>query len=97
MQTIKRLQYLASRLEKINEAECKEAHAVVLDAINNYQRIEQSTLAQQDLYEKVWSHMTRALDYAEYPDGFEMEIDAIESEMAGLALAIRLNHSVANS
>lgn len=97
MQTLKRLQYLASRLKKINEAECKEAHAVVLDAINNYQHIENSSLAQRDLYEKVWSHMTRALDYAEYPDGSEMELDALESEMAGLVLAIRLNHSVANS
>lgn len=97
MQSLKRLQYLALRLGKINEAECKEAHALVLDAINNYQRIERSSRFEHYLYEKVWSHMSRALDYAEYPDGFEMELDAIESEMAGLVLANRLNLAVASS
>jgi hypothetical protein len=90
MQILKRLQFLASRLAKIDEEECRQAHAAVLDAINNHQSIERSSVAEQDLYDTVWGHITRALDYAEYPREYEMELDAIEGEMSGRVLGIRL-------
>lgn len=90
MQTLNRLKYLASRLARIDDQECKQAWAILIEAIDKYGSVEHSSPSEHDLYHAVWVHITRTLDYAEYPSEYEAELDAMEGEVAGRVLGIRL-------
>ena len=88
--TVTRLQYLASRLAKFDDDECKQAFILVSKALENPEQIERSTTAECDLYEQVWLHMSCALDHGNYTDAEEFILDSLESEMAGRVHGLRL-------
>jgi hypothetical protein len=84
-----RLQILAARLAGIHEPDCQEAHAVVVAALDD-SKIGSSSMNEYDLYHTVWGHITRALDHAMFAPELKMQLDALEAEMAGRVLGIRL-------
>lgn len=85
------LQYLADRLQPIEEPDCIAAHDLILDAINNYEAVARSTRAEKELCEELWDHITHALDHGEYSPVYQQVLDAIEAELCGRVLFMRLS------
>lgn len=82
-----KLQYLASRLERIGGEELAAATALVRDATlldHMHPEVEHA------LFNALWGHVTRALDHEDFELPFLDEVQALESEMAGHVLSYRL-------
>lgn len=84
------LQYFADRLRPIDEEDCVKAHALAVNAIRDFASIERSGKVEKELCEEIWDHITHALDHGLYSPVHKQLLDAIEAEMCGRVMSIRL-------
>ncbi len=90
MSTKENLMYLSKRLGQIVGAECTQAFGVVSNAMDDVEQIDCNLDAAHDIYQKVWDHVSRALDHGEAEGHDLVVLEAIEAEMAGHVLNIRV-------
>jgi hypothetical protein len=85
------LQYVAKRLSQFDDAECLAAVDLVRSALASIHAFTRSAEAEHALYHTLWGHITRALDVGNYTPAQADVLGALETEMAGHTLAIRLS------
>lgn len=85
------LQHLATRLSQFDDAECATAVELVRNALSSLDVFTRSAEAQHALYHSVWGNITRALDVGDFSPAQADVLDALEAEMAGRVLTIRLS------
>ena len=85
------LQYLATRLSQFDDVECAAAAELVRNALSSLDVFERSAEAEHALYHSVWGHISRALDVGNFTPVQSDALDALETEMAGHTLTIRLS------
>ncbi|MBV7542201.1 hypothetical protein [Acidovorax sp. sic0104] len=86
------LQYLATRLSQFDDAECATAGKLVRNALSSIDVFTQSAEAEHALYHSVWGgHISRALDVGSFTPAQADVLGALETEMAGHTLTIRLS------
>ena len=85
------LQYLATRLSQFDDAECATAVELVRNALSSIDVFARSAEAEHALYHSVWGHISRALDVGNFTPAQADVLDALETEMAGHTLTIRLS------
>ncbi len=90
MLTIRELQYLATRLRRVDNEDCGNAARLVEAAIHDFDRVSRNLQTEHDVFHQVWDHVSRALDRAALSPEHQDELDAIEAEMAGRVLTARL-------
>ncbi|WP_176060239.1 hypothetical protein [Paraburkholderia sp. BCC1876] len=90
MLKISELQYLATRLRRVDSEECGHAARLVEAAIQEFDRVSRSLQVEHDMFHQAWDHVSRALDDATFSPEHHDELDAIEAEIAGRVLTARM-------
>lgn len=85
------LKYLATRLGQFDDAECAEACELVRNALSSIDVFTRSASAEHALYHSVWGHISCALDMGDFTPAQADVLSALETEMAGHTLTIRLS------
>ncbi|MCD5327870.1 hypothetical protein ACFFU8_09450 [Chromobacterium piscinae] len=88
--TLSTLQYLAKRLALIDGEEIAAASVLVRKAEASLSVFERSSQAAHALYHTLWDHVSRALDHSDFSPEHADAVEALEAELAGRTLFIRL-------
>lgn len=94
MATKENLQYLQQRLSKIIGPECTLAAGVLNRAMDDVDRFDGDPIFAHDVFQEVWDHVSRALDYGEAEREDRVMLEAIEAEMAGHVLNFRMQQNM---
>ena len=84
------LLYLSKRLGIIGGGACTLAFMLVSDAISDFDHISNNLDAEHDLFHQLWELVSRALDHDDFHGEHRDMLEAMEAEMAGRVLNIRL-------
>lgn len=84
------LQYLAARLAQIDGEEIAAAADLVCKAQANVGIFERSSQAEHALYHTLWDQVSRAIDHCDFSPDHADTVDALEAELAGRTLQVRL-------
>jgi hypothetical protein len=91
MITLSTLKYLATRFSQIDGEELAKATELVHKAQDFVATFERNTLAEHALFHTLWGHVTRSLDHSNFSSEHSDAVEALEAEMAGRTLFIRLS------
>jgi hypothetical protein len=84
-----KLAYLHKRLHAFPQPECREAAAMIADAIGT-QSDNPALEIELQFFHGVWGRISKALDVSDLTVDQTLALDAIESELAGHVLTARL-------
>jgi hypothetical protein len=83
------LKYLAVRLAEIDCNETAVAAELAQKAESSL--VDRSARAEHALYHRLWDHVSRALDHSDFSPEHANAVKALEAELAGRTLTIRLS------
>lgn len=85
------LKYLAARFSQIDCEEIAAANELIRKAQAAFEAIERSSQAEHALYHRLWGYVSGALDHNNFSPEHADALSALEAEMAGRTLTIRLS------
>src|SRR3989338_4923718 len=85
------LEYLAVRLTQIDCKETAAAAELARKAQSSLATFDRNAQAEHALYHRLWDDVSRALDHNEYSPEHADAMEALEAELAGRTLTIRLS------
>lgn len=85
------LQFLTARLSQIDCSEASAAADLALKAQSAVVVFERSPQAEHALYHRLWSYVSDALDHSNFSSQHTDAVEALEAELAGRTLTIRLS------
>jgi len=85
------LQYLAARLAQIDGEKIAAATELVNKARASVAIFEKSARAEHALWHSLWGFISQALDHNEFAPVHADAVDALEAELAGRTLTIRMS------